>query len=298
MDVGAVLLLAGLTVAALLDVRTREVPDRLWQVLGLVGASGGAVVLAAGGSIALALWLLVAALALEHMFPWDANGESWLGRWADHLDLLAYVGVVAVVAVSALAFGVGPSGVPTAAVALLVTIILARLLFEGGVLYGGADAKALMIAGVLVPLFPLPWLGVPAGAVLVTTFLPFAVNVVMDAALLSVVIPIGVALLNLRRGEFSVRSGFTTYTIPVEELPDRFVWVRDPDHPVDRSEEDEIETSEEDRAWRRKIAHELTAKGVRRVRVGPQLPFLVFLAVGALGALLVGNWVVDLLALA
>ncbi|MCI4342745.1 MAG: hypothetical protein L3J92_01320 [Thermoplasmata archaeon] len=297
LDLGALFLLAGLTFAAVLDVRTREVPDRLWQVLGVLGVVGGSVVIAPDGTLPLAFWLLSAGLALEHVFPWDAGGEGWVGEWADYLELIAYVGVSALVGFGAYRWGIGGGGVPPGAVALLVTVLIARGLFEAGVLYGGADAKALIIAGILVPLFPVPWIGVPASTHLLTSLVPYAIDLLMDAALLSVVVPIAVAVVNLRRSEFSVRTGFTTYTIPVGELPHRFVWVRDPRYPVDPEAEASIETSEEDRRWRTKVARELESRGISRVRVGPQLPFIVLMAGGALGALLLGNWIVDLLAL-
>jgi hypothetical protein len=296
LDLGALVLLVGLAVAAVLDVRTREVPDRLWQVLGVVGVIGGAVVLAPYGAVPVLFWIVVAALALEHMFPWDGDGRGTVGEWADVIELVAYVLVVVIVAVGIAHWGFGTGGVPPSAVALLVTVIVARGLFEAGVLYGGADAKALIIAGVLVPLFPVPWIGIPTNALLFTSFVPYAVNLLMDAALLSAVVPVAVAIRNLRRGEFSVRTGFTTYTIPVDELPRRYVWVRDPVRPTTPEEEEGIETSEEDRAWRVKVAAELKARGIARVRVGPQLPFIVLMAGGALGAVLLGNWIIDLIA--
>ena len=296
LDFGALILLVGLVVAAVLDARTREVPDGLWQLLGLLGAIGGAVVIAPAGPLALGFWILVVALALEHMLSWDAGERGFISEWADAIELVAYVGVSIVVGLGAFRFGLGGTGVPVVVVAVLATVIVTRLLFEAGVLYGGADAKALIIAGVLVPLFPVPWLGLPANALLFTSFVPYAIDLLMDAAVLSAVIPIAVAVRNLRRGEFSVRTGFTTYTIPVEELPRRYVWVRDPARPTTPEEEDAIETSEEDGAWRTRVADELKARGVTRVRVGPQLPFIVLMAGGALGALLLGNWIIDLLA--
>jgi hypothetical protein len=296
LDLGAALLLVGLAIAAVFDARTREVPDRLWQVLGVLGAIGGAVVVAPGGLLPVLVWFLVIGLALEHMFPWDRDGRGWIGKWADPIELVAYVGVTVFVALAFDRSGIGPEGVPISAVALLATVIVARLLFEVGVLYGGADAKALIIAGVLVPLFPVPWVGVPANSLLITSFVPYAVNLLMDAAVLSVVVPIGVAIRNVRRGEFSVRTGFTTYTIPVDELPQKWVWVRDPARPTTPEEEEAIATSDEDRAWRTRVAQELKSRGIQRVRVGPQLPFIVLMAGGALGALLLGNWIIDLLA--
>ncbi len=59
-------------------------------------------------------------------------------------------------------------------------------------------------------------------------------------------------------------------------------------------EEALTETAEEDRLERVRAAQELEAKGVERVWVTPQIPFLVLMAVGAVAALLAGNLVLDI----
>lgn len=288
-----VLLVAGLGYAAAADWRSREVTDRLWQVLGVLGFGLGAVAVGMNGTLPLALWLVVGALTLEHLFPWDEALGLRGERYADLLELAAYVAVVVTVAVVAVEVGVGATTVPLAVIALLTSVIFARVLFEAGLLYGGADAKALMIAGLLVPLFPSPvW--APSSALPVTGVLPFAVDVLMNAALVSVVVPVAITVRNATRGEFDGLRTFTGYTIPVEELPRRYVWVRDPTFGDARREEAEVETSEDDRRRRAEIARDLSARGVRRVWVTPQIPFLVLLFIGALAALLAGNLIVDL----
>jgi archaeal preflagellin peptidase FlaK len=287
-------LLGGLAFAAVSDLREREVSDRLWQLLGAVGIVLGAF--SVGTGLGLGLWVLVGALTLQHMFPWDdALGET-LDRYADLLEGAAYAVVLVVVAFAAVRWGIGPAGVPIAVTALLLTVLFARGLFEAGILYGGADAKALMIAGLLVPIFTAVLVPLPSTATRALEFLPFSVNLLMDAALLSIAIPIGLALRNVARGEFRFPAGFSGYNIPVRELPHRYVWVRDPTAGSPRPAED-AETSEEDRRERVRIAQELAAKGVERVWVTPQLPFLVIMAAGAVVALLAGNLVLDLLAL-
>lgn len=291
------LLLAGFAFAAYSDLRRREVTDLLWQLLGLAGVALGAVALLPLGGVALGVWLVVGALAIEHMFAWDVALGPRAERYADLIELVFYVAVVALVFELAFRGGIGPSGVPWTVIATLATILFARALFEAGVLYGGADAKALMIAGVLLPLFPHPWAGSPPGAAALTAFLPFSVSLLMNAALFSVAVPIGIALRNLTRGEFELWRGFTGYSMSVRELPFRFVWVRDPWSPEARDEETEIETSEDDRKRRVALARALTERGVRRVWVTPQLPFLVLMALGGLAALVAGNVVVDLIAL-
>jgi preflagellin peptidase FlaK len=287
------LLVGGLGYAALSDLRTREVTDRLWQVLGVVGWGLGAVWLAPGGILSVALWLLVGGLTIQHMFPWDNALGKRLDRFADLIEGVAYLLVILVVLVASVHWGIGTSGVPLAVIALLATMLFARGLFELGVLYGGADAKALMVAGLLLPLLPTPLLPQTAPVALLLTVLPFPVNLLVDAAVLSLAVPVAIAVRNVARREFEFPRGFTGYMIPVKELPDRFVWLKDP---LLAEEEDAAETSEEDREIRVRAAHDLEAKGVERVWVTPQIPFVVLLALGAVAALLAGNLLLDLFA--
>ena len=290
-----VVLLVGFAYAALADWNSREVSDGLWQGMGVIGVALGFVGAAADGTIAIVMWLVLGAFVLQHLFPWD----EWLGSFgesnADLLEAVIYAVVSAVVLAVAWKFGVGTSGVPVFVLASFATVLFARGLFELGVLYGGADAKALMIAGVVVPLFASPWLPVPPAASSALAVVPFSVSLLMDAALLSLAIPIGLAIRNGIRGEFEFPRGFSGYQLDVRELPKHFVWLKDP--LLAEEQDRDVETSEEDRQERERIARDLTARGVERVWVTPQIPFLVLMAAGAVAALLAGNLVLDLFAI-
>ncbi|MGI0129974.1 MAG: A24 family peptidase C-terminal domain-containing protein [Thermoplasmata archaeon] len=288
------LLLGGFGYAAVADLRTREVTDRLWQVLGILGVGLGAITVGAGGTVPLVTWLVVGGLTLQHLFPWDDALGPRYDRFADAIEGVSYLGVIAFIAVVALRIGIGPAVLPLSVLALLLTVLFARGLFELGVLYGGADAKALMIAGVLVPIFATPVLAqTPSVAALLVVF-PYPIDLLVNAALISVVIPIAIGVRNAARGEFRFPRGFSGYTIPVRELPDRFVWLKDPMSAEGRTEPP-AETSEDDRRERVRAAEELRGKGVGRVWVTPQIPFLVLMAAGAATALLAGNLVLDIL---
>ncbi|MGP8077420.1 MAG: hypothetical protein ACLQD8_05945 [Thermoplasmata archaeon] len=288
-----IVLVAGFLLAAVADVRRREVTDRLWQAMGAVGVVTGAVVVAPGGLLPVLLWLLVGALTLEHLVGWDL----WLGpRWgahADRIEIAAYVATLVVVAVAGARFGIGPRGVPWEAVALLSIVVLARGLFELKVLYGAADAKALMIAALLVPVFPMPLLYAPGAVETTLSYVPFAISLLTNAALFSIVVPLALAVRNLRRGEFSVPEGFMGYSLPVRDLPHRFVWVKDP--AVPDTHEDDTETTDDDDRLRARIARDLEAKGVPRVWVTPQVPLVAIMAFGAVAAILAGNVLLDVM---
>ena len=289
------LLLGGFAYAAVSDYRDREVPDGLWQVLGVVGFLVGFAAVVPNGAVPTFLWAVVGLLVIQHLFVWDVRLGAWGDRYADLLELGAYVAVVALVAVAGARVGVGPNAVPVAVIAVLVTVLFARGLFEAGILFGGADAKALMIVGLLVPVFATPVFPPPAQVAPLTTILPFAVNVLMNTALFSIVVPLLIAVRNVRAKEFHGFSGFVGYTIPVDDLPRKYVWVRDPMFGEAREEEKSIETSEDDRRRRAEIAQDLRFRGVSRVWVTPQIPFLVVMAVGIVAALLVGNVLFDLI---
>ena len=289
------LLLGGFAYAAVSDFRDREVPDGLWQVLGVVGFLVGFALVVPDGVVPTVLWAAVGLLVIQHLFAWDVRLGAWGDRYADLLELGAYAGVVALVVVAGARVGVGPEGVPVAVIAVLVTVLFARGLFEAGILFGGADAKALMIAGLLVPMFTTPLLSPPAQVAPLTTILPFAVNVLMNTALFSIVVPLFIAVRNVHAKEFHGLSGFVGYTIPVDDLPRQYVWVRDPMFGDAREEEKSIETSEDDRRRREEVAEDLRSRGVSRVWVTPQIPFLVVMAVGVVAALLAGNVLFDLI---
>jgi hypothetical protein len=286
-------LLAGLVYASWEDWRSREVADGVWRLLAAVGAVGGAIALLGGSAVGLLAWGAVAALVLEHLFPWDAGIERRSEALPGYLELGGYGAVTVLLIVLGAEYGIGDAGLPVSAIAVYVSVLFARTLFEVGVLYGGADAKALMTAGLVVPLAPRTLLAMPAHAVAVLAYYPFSLNLLMDAALVAVAVPLAIAVRNVRRGVFQFPRGFTSYVLPTERLDSEFVWLRDP---VLAPSDDEAATTEEDRALRRRQRAELEARGVRSVWVTPQLPFLLLLTAGAVLAFLVGNVVFDVAA--
>jgi archaeal preflagellin peptidase FlaK len=290
-------LVGGFAYAAFADLKEREVSDRLWQVMGALGLVLGTASIAGDGALATGLWLLIGAFTLQHVFAWDGLLGEDGGGTADLIEVAVYGVVLVTLVASAVHFGISSNGVPWPVLAVLISVLFARGLFEAGILYGGADAKALMIAALLLPTFASVLLPLPAAFAAVLSTLPFAVDLLMNAALLAIVIPVGLAIRNLARREFRWPEGFTGYMLPVSELPHRFVWLEDPLARGAR-ERDEAETSEDDRRERERQAAELTARGVTRVWVTPQIPFLVLMAAGAIAAVLAGNLVLDLIALA
>ncbi len=290
-------LLVGFAYAAYTDLATREAPDGVWIGLGAAGTLLGALAVAPGGALPWLAWVLVSALVLEHFAPWDVPLERISEALPGAVEIGIYAGVGAVLGGLAWKEGVGATAIPEVALAAYVVVVLVRVAFELGLLYGGADAKALMAAALLIPLAPVVLTPLPTPAQ-VANFIPGPLNLLMNAALLSVAVPIGIALRNLRGGTFEGAASFIGYPIPVAELSRRFVWLRDPTLAGRSSEEAEIESTEDDVRLRQRQQAELEARGIPSVWVTPQLPFLVFFLAGAIATLVAGNLLFDLLALA
>lgn len=281
--------------ASVADWRRREIDDRLWQLAGALGVALGVGALLPNGTASVVFWLIAGAFALEHLVPWDeALGERG-ERLVLPIEVGVYLAVIVLFASAAARLGVGPTGVPVESIALVATVVLSRGLFELGVLYGGADAKAIIVAGAIVPVLGTPLLGAAAFQTPVLALLPFAVTVLTNAGVLSLSVPAALAVRNAVRGEFSLRRGFTGFSLPVRLLSRRFVWVRDEQLGEDGLAHD-VETSEEDRARRATLARELAARGIRRVWVSPQIPFVIVIGLGAGSGLLLGNLLLQLFA--
>jgi prepilin signal peptidase PulO-like enzyme (type II secretory pathway) len=297
LDALAGLLVVGLAYAAIRDWIEREVRDGVWQALAVLGTVGGIAYLLAegeGSPLALGLWVLASAFVLQHLFPWDVALERRSEAAPALVEISIYAATIAVVGAFSIVRGVGPGAVPVPVIAVVASVLLARALFEIGILYGGADAKALMVAGLLVPMWTTPLFALPAGALAAVEFYPYALTLLMNAAILSAGVPLALALWNARRGTFEFPRGFTGYPIPVARLSSSFVWVKDP---LLSPEAEEADTTEADIALRKRQQAELEAQGVSTVWVTPQLPFVLPLLAGAVVGLLAGNLVFDLVAL-
>ncbi|MCL4323927.1 MAG: hypothetical protein M1144_00435 [Candidatus Thermoplasmatota archaeon] len=278
-------LLSCLTLAGYRDVKSREVSDRLWIVMGL---AGGVLLLlgdSSAGLLALLTDALVVFFVLEHFVTWEDYLQS-----GENLPLVIEVGIYIMV-VAFVTYGyLDHSGIVTSQVlAIVATVIISRALFEARLLYGGADAKALMASAVVLPLLaaPFPFLVTSPGYVQSTllSIMPLPITMLIDGAILTLFIPLGIFAYNLRRGYHEFPEAFFLYEIPTEELPRKFVWLR---KPLPEGDED-VETAEDDRELRKSEARRLKDLGIDRVYVTPQLPMVAALAAGAVLAVLVGN---------
>ncbi|MHB8604701.1 MAG: A24 family peptidase C-terminal domain-containing protein [Thermoplasmatota archaeon] len=170
----------------------------------------------------------------------------------------------------------------------LVFVFVVYVLYRVGLIWGGADAKAIMALAVLLP-FPLALApGVPLLAEMVQSgglAPPAFLDAVADSLLAFLLIPFGLFVVNIVRGDIGVLAFLGTKR-DVAALAEGYVW------PMQRVEDgrvvsvwfptrrpDDLETQQA----------EFEKLGVKRVWVTPKVPFLVPLLAGLILSFTVGD---------
>lgn len=170
---------------------------------------------------------------------------------------------------------------------VLIMFVLLMLLYQVDVIKGGADAKALIALSMLFPVYPmighLPL--VQASSDLFALIFPFSLLVLFNAAILSLVVPLGLLVYNLAKRDVHFPAMLLGYRISIREAKKKFVW------PMERVEEGELKFvyfPKEDEENERILA-ELSAFGAKRIWVTPKIPFLIFITAGVAVSAVVGN---------
>jgi preflagellin peptidase FlaK len=107
----------------------------------------------------------------------------------------------------------------------LVLIGLVGFAFGWFGLFGGADAKAMISISILLPVFPsynisgmtFPLSGTPIDV--------FSITVMTNAALLAMVYPVGLAIVNIIRLRFDPVAMFLAIPMDIESLHKRYGWL-------------------------------------------------------------------------
>ncbi len=294
-----------LAMGAASDLRTRHVRDPLWVAMG----SAGLVLLAIQVASSYSYWndwlyLVSAGILFYAVFYGKPILDEGGVRLRPVRLLVLAAAAAAFVAALLLPNPYATYYLPAGAVVLpdaqLAAVPLMVLVYQGfyqvGLLRGGADAKAFIALTLVVPLYPdmspLPLLQPnPAVQSAMQLVFPFSLVVLVDAAVLMLVVPLGYLVVNLARREFEWPVGFLGTKVPIDAVP-RHAWVMEridargeryavlfPSRKEDESDE---------------IAA-LRAAGLTRIWVETKIPFLLLTLLGYLLAFLVGNLVLGFL---
>jgi preflagellin peptidase FlaK len=274
-----------LALASYSDLRTRMASDLYWAVIGLAGLALFAAQIFVDGDAVLGLIMLLPLgfVLLDTM--WDRKGV--LEDGVNVVPMALYI-LCGVVIVSALMLMPSDEGV-WMAISVLIMYVLYFLLYQFGIIKGGADAKALMALSLLFPIYPLlgPFPVFGPGPWLAQMAFPFSLLVLLYAGLLSLIVPLALLILNLKRGDRQFPAMFVGYRMDIGEVEKKHVW------PLDRVEDGVVVARsaaipDDDVAPQLEA---LRAAGATRIWVTPKIPFLVPMTFGVLLAALLGNFI-------
>jgi len=274
-----------LAVASYSDLKTRTASDLFWAILGISGLVLFCVQTIQGGQ---ALLSLIMALPLGFVLldtMWDRKGVFEDG--INVVPLVLYLASAAVIVVAVVLLPT--SQAVWMGMSVLVMYVLYFLLYQFGIIKGGADAKALMALSLLFPLYPLlgPFPMFGPGPLLAQEAFPFSLLILLYAGLISLVVPLALFLVNLKRGDRVFPAMFVGYRMDINLVESKHVW------PLDRIEDGHIVARSaaipDDDIGPQLEA--LRAAGAARIWVTPKIPFLVPMTFGVLIAVLVGNFV-------
>lgn len=191
---------------------------------------------------------------------------------------------VALLIIQYIYFGFGTSVYYLIFIPIIIALMYA--LFQLRLIFGGADAKAMMALAVLVPLIPslnhIP---------LWPSIMPWSWVIFANSVLLFLIIPISLILYNARRHNLTMPYAFLGYKMTVAKAKTTFVWplekLVDGKRKFSRIPDDFDETS---------YLKAFEDAGITEIWVTPKIPFMVPLLAGFLTAFFLGDLISALIA--
>ncbi len=297
-DLDLVRLVAGavfLGAAAVTDLRTRRVSNRLWIAMGTLGLGMFAVDLQGIDPVVGLVLVPTAVLMYDPLIGREFRTDQ---GWRFPVGSIAAY-AVAVLATSYAAWDLQGNPISWGEFLGYLTVPVMMLVFRGmyevHLFKGGADAKAMIVIAAFVPQYPqlpgFPLLTLDVGLQgFLGVLFPFSLVVLLDAALLFAVAPVAYLAYNATRGHVEFPMALLGYKVPLDRVP-RHAWFMDQiiagEHVVvyfPRTQQD-----------RRATLQGLREAGLKEAWVTPQLPFMVALSIGYVLAFLVGNPLMALL---
>ena len=161
-----------------------------------------------------------------------------------------------------------------------IMIGLIYVFFQLRLIFGGADAKALMALTILVPLEP----AIQQFPIWKTIMIPFPFIIFLNSLIIFLFIPLGLFLFNITRRNIKFPNCFLGYRMSVRKAKEKFVW------PMEKIVDGKrkfvympknFDVEEE--------LKEFEKQGIKEIWVTPKIPFMIPLLVGFIVSFIIGN---------
>ena len=272
-----------LLLASRSDWKTRMASDSFWIVLGGFGILFLALKMTSDGVSLLYLLFLVPLAVIFFDTFWDRKGmfEDGMNPVPIGVYLAAFVILGALIGMF------WQSAYLWELMTILVMFAIIILLYQFNMIKGGADAKALMALSIVFPVYPvidsLPLIVIPVDVAQYA--FPFSLLILFNAALLTIVVPIGMFFYNLARGSRKLPVMFFGYRMTVSEARKKFVWPLE--YVVEGGRKLTLFPKTMDSY--EEVYDALEKSGADTIWVTPKMPFLIPITISILFSSVVGN---------
>ena len=160
-----------------------------------------------------------------------------------------------------------------------IMIALMYLFFQLRLLFGGADAKALMAIAILVPVKP-----VIGSYPLLDSLMPYSWVIFSNSIVLFLIIPLSLFIYNIFKRNLKLPYSFLGYKMNISRAKEKFVW------PLERVRDGKIKFAYMPKTFDADEEYELFEKmGIKEIWVTPKIPFMIPLFAGFLVSFVVGD---------
>ncbi|MGB9635877.1 MAG: A24 family peptidase C-terminal domain-containing protein [Thermoplasmata archaeon] len=273
-------------VASYSDYRTRTIENHVW----LIGGVAGSIFLflhlflISSGLIGYILSIFAIALFFIPYIDLEDYGVSETQEF--YIELSLYFSL----AFATFFIGIywfAPENILSMGIVAIQVLI--RVFYELNIIHGGADAKALMLIGLMFPSYPrilvLPLF--VSEIPLLEQMFPFALTVLFNAVVWFIFYPLVLLIYNATRGDLKFPAALFGYKLPLESVKKKYVWLME--HPVEGKIVFRYSPDKDDDEGIKEEIIELEKLGKKDVWVTPQIPFIIPISVGLVISIIFGN---------
>jgi preflagellin peptidase FlaK len=280
--------LAFLFYASITDLKTRKVKNEIWIVMGFCGGIFLAIqLLLENRSWEYFLIFLPIGILFSSMFYDFGSDSEEKKKKINFIPIILYI-----IALLALIYQFNAQSGETLFYQLItipLLIVLFFVFFQLRILHGGADAKAMMAIAILVPFYPhfyeFPLLQFSSDRVAqaMELFFPFAFLVLMNSVLFVVWAFLGFFVYNATKKDIGFPEMLLGYKMDIDEIENKFVW------PMERIVEGERVLVLFPKKIERDNLKKLKDMDIKRIWVTPKIPFILFITMGFVISVIIGN---------
>lgn len=161
-----------------------------------------------------------------------------------------------------------------------IMIGLVYLLFQLRIIFGGADAKAIMAIAILAPLEP-SIVGFP---LVKGAFMPFSWTIFQNSLIMFLFIPLSLFVYNIFKGNAKFPNAFLGYMMDIKTAREKFVW------PLERIIDGKLKFSYMPKEFdASKEFDKFEKEGIKNIWVTPKVPFMIPLLIGFIVSFILGD---------